>query len=162
MSARRPGFRLTDPRQLIALGFGVGLAPRAPGTAGTLLAVPAAWLLSDLGWPQFLAVVAVAFLLGVHVCGVTARVAGVHDHPAIVWDEVVGYLVTVSAVPGTALNLLLGFLLFRAFDILKPWPVGTLDRRLSGGLGIMLDDVAAGVLAGVALVVADRLLGGAT
>ncbi|MDX1607532.1 MAG: phosphatidylglycerophosphatase A [Candidatus Competibacterales bacterium] len=148
MSRRRPAFRLSDPRQLIALGFGAGLAPRAPGTAGTLVAVPPAWLLSDLAWPAFLALIAAAFLLGVAVCGFTARVAGVHDHPAIVWDEVVGYLVTVSAVPGTPLNLLLGFLLFRVFDILKPWPVGALDRRVTGGLGIMADDLVAGLMAG--------------
>ncbi len=87
------------------------------------------------------------FVLGVWVCGKAGRELGVHDHPAIVWDEVVGYLVTMTAVPVDWGWLLGGFLLFRLFDILKPWPVRWFDRRVPGGVGVMADDLVAGLMA---------------
>lgn len=152
-------FRLSDPRQLIALGFGAGLVPRAPGTAGTLLALPLAALLGQLPLWGYLGCVAAAFLVGCWLCDATARAIGVHDHPSIVWDEFVGLSITLAGVAVTPLNLLAAFVLFRLFDILKPWPIRTLDRRLSGGFGIMLDDAVAGVFAGAILYLGRLMVG---
>ncbi len=149
MSRPRPDWR--DPVQLAACGFGSGLAPVAPGTFGTLVALPLWWLLQPLPLAAYLAVVALLAAVGVWLCGRAAAALGVHDHPAIVWDEIVGYLVAMSAAPAGWLPMLLGFALFRAFDILKPWPIRTVDRRVHGGLGIMLDDLLAGAFAGVVL-----------
>lgn len=155
ISAERPArpspALLRQPACALALGFGAGLAPRAPGTVGSLLGVLLALALVPLP-----AVAAGAVLLGlsgigVWCCGVAGRRLGVSDHPAIVWDEVVGMALTLLAVPPLWPHYLAGFVLFRAFDILKPWPVGVLDRRVGGGLGVMLDDLAAGLLAGLTL-----------
>ena len=142
---------LKDPRHLLALGFGSGLAPVAPGTFGSLAGVVLYPLLAGLELPLYLAVTAAAFVLGISVCGHTARQLGVHDHSAIVWDEVVGVWLTLAFVAPGWPAVVLGFLLFRLFDILKPWPIRWLDRRVRGGLGIMLDDLAAGLLAGACL-----------
>lgn len=138
---------LRDPRHFLALGLGSGLMPKAPGTMGTLAAVPLVWLLQGLPLWGYLLVILLAFLLGIWLCDVTARNLGVHDHPGIVWDEFVGYGLTMIAVPPGWQWLLLGFCLFRVFDILKPWPIRQADRRVGGGFGIMLDDVLAGVYA---------------
>ena len=143
--------QLLNPSCLVALGFGSGLLPVAPGTAGTLAAVPLYLLLQDLPLGTYLTVVLVFLFGGILVCGYTAARLGVHDHPAIVWDEVVGYLVTMTAAPAGWSWLAAGFVLFRLFDILKPWPIGWLDRRVHGGTGIMLDDVIAGVFAAALL-----------
>ena len=103
--------------------------------------------------PTTLGVLAVALAagVGVYLCGFTARALGVHDHPAIVWDEFVGLWLTVLFVPPHWLNLTVGFFLFRLFDVLKPWPIGWCDRQVSGGLGVMLDDVLAGAAAALVL-----------
>jgi phosphatidylglycerophosphatase A len=138
---------LRDPLQLVAFGFGAGRAPWAPGTAGTLVGVAFYLALSGLALPVYLAVVAALFVVGVPVCTHTSLKLGVHDHPGIVWDEVVGYLVTMIAAPRGWAWVLAGFVLFRIFDIVKPWPIDVLDRRVSGGFGIMLDDVLAGAYA---------------
>ena len=138
---------LRRPDALLAFGLGAGLAPVAPGTVGTLAAMPVAVALSALAlWVQ-VAVVDVALLLGVWVCGRTQRWLSVPDHPGIVWDECVGLWVACLALPTGWAWWLAALLLFRWFDICKPGPIGWLDRRLKGGWGIMLDDVAAGVLA---------------
>lgn len=142
---------LRDPGHLLALGFGSGLAPRAPGTAGTLVAIPLYLLCANLPQVYYLTVLVVSFVLGVFLCGRTARALGVHDHPGIVWDEVVGYLATMTFVPSGWLWVALGFVSFRLFDIWKPWPIRVLDRRVHGGLGIMLDDLLAGVAAAAVL-----------
>lgn len=142
---------LRHPVHFLSLGFGSGLAPKAPGTFGTLAAVPLYWLLSDATLLLYLAVVIVAAALGIWLCGYTARALGVHDHPAIVWDEVVGYFITMLAAPAGWQWLLLGFVLFRLFDILKPWPIRWIDRHVHGGFGIMLDDVLAGAMAWLVL-----------
>ena len=139
--------RLSDPGHLLALGFGAGLSPRAPGTAGTVAAVPVYLAASTLPTAAYVAVCGVLFLLGVWLCGRAARALGTHDDPAIVLDEILGFLVTMVALPASAGWIAAGFVLFRAFDILKPWPVSLLDRRVHGGLGIMLDDLAAGLMA---------------
>lgn len=121
--------------------------PVAPGTFGTLVAIPIFLWLSQFSLSNYVVIVTVMFLAGVWICGYTSRALGVHDHKAIVWDEVVGYLITMLMVPPTLLNVCIGFALFRLFDIWKPWPINLLDKNVHGGLGIMLDDVLAGVYA---------------
>lgn len=142
-----PPHVLRDPLCLLALGFGAGLSPRAPGTAGTLLAVPLYWLLKDLPPTAYLAILLVGFIGGVGLCGYAARRLGVPDHRAIVWDEIIGFGVTMVGAPAGWPWVVAGFVLFRGFDIIKPWPIGWLDREVEGGLGVMLDDVMAGVYA---------------
>lgn len=137
---------LKHPANFLALGAGSGLAPKAPGTFGTLAAVPLVWLLPDhLGFTA--ALIIAAFFIGIVLCNHCTDDLGVHDHGAIVWDEWVGYFIAMFAVPRTALLLLIGFALFRLFDVLKPWPIGPLDKRVPGGVGIMIDDVIAGIMA---------------
>ncbi len=146
---KQPTFQLLreHPAYLIACGFGSGLAPRAPGTAGTLVGVLIYLALRPLPLYPYLAITALSIIVGVWLCGVTARRLETHDHPAIVWDEIAGYLVTMCAAPAGWIWPVIGFVAFRVFDILKPWPISLLDRRVPGGLGIMLDDVLAGALA---------------
>lgn len=149
---------LADSRRFFALGLGSGLAPVAPGTFGTLAAVPLYFLLQPLPWTYYLAVVFVTFLLGIWLCEVTARQLGVHDHPGIVWDEFVGYWITMLLAPPGWLWVVAGFLLFRLFDILKPWPIRWIDKRVGGGFGIMFDDVLAGIYALVLMQLAAHYL----
>jgi len=136
-----------NPIHFLAFGFGSGAMPFAPGTFGTLAALPIYLLMLPLSLWAYLAVVWVMTLLGVWLCHITSRDLGVHDHGGIVWDEIVGYLITMIAAPPGWQWIVAGFVLFRFFDIIKPWPIGWVDRRVHGGLGIMLDDVLAGVLA---------------
>ncbi len=149
--------RLSDPVHFLALGFGSGLAPRAPGTFGTLAAIPVYLLLAGLPLWGYLVVTAIVCTAGIWICDRAARDFGVHDHPAIVWDEIAGFLVTMIAAPAGLIWIAAGFLLFRFFDIVKPWPIGLLDRRVQGGLGIMLDDLLAGVYAAIVLQILARL-----
>ena len=142
---------LRHPADLLALGFGSGLVPGAPGTAGTLAAIPLYLLLQPLALHLYLLLVAVLFLVGIPLCAHTARRLGVHDHPGIVWDEIVGYLVTMTFAPPGWLWIVIGFVLFRLFDILKPWPIKWLDRKVGGGFGIMVDDLLAGMAAAAVL-----------
>lgn len=145
---------LTDPVHFLAFGFGAGLAPVAPGTWGTLVAVPI-WLgLAVLDMPLRVAAVVVVCLAGFWLCGESARRLGEHDHPGIVWDEIAGYLLTMLAAPAGWIWIVAGFCLFRLFDIWKPWPIRELDRGLSGGIGIMMDDLVAGVFAAAVMLVA--------
>lgn len=145
------GLNLKNPLHLMAVGFGSGLPNKAPGTWGTLAAVPLYYLLSFLSIEVYLIIVIVSSIAGVWLCHVTSRDMGVHDHKAIVWDEFVGYWITMIAVPFSIQWAIVGFLLFRFFDILKPYPICWLDKKVHGGLGIMIDDVAAGICAGVVL-----------
>lgn len=140
---------MASPANFFALGAGLGLAPKAPGTFGTLLGIPLLFLMPQSLY-GYLAIVVVLFLVGVWLCDVCAKDLGVHDHPGIVWDEVVGYLITMIALPRTLGWVIAGFVVFRVFDILKPWPISWVDRQVHGGLGIMLDDVLA-ALFGVAV-----------
>lgn len=144
---RIPPRLLLNPLHLLSLGFGSGLSPRAPGTCGTLVAIPLYVLLAQLPLPWYLAALVIAFALGVWLCHYTSRALGVHDHPGIVWDELVGFWVTMIAVPVEWPWILAGFVLFRLFDIVKPWPVKMADQKLTGGFGIMLDDLLAGLYA---------------
>lgn len=143
MSESRPDW--SNPLHLLAFGLGSGAVPKAPGTAGTLVAVPLYLLLRSLDPALYLSLTVALFLFGVWLCGRVSRDLGVHDHSGIVWDEWVGLLVTLCLAPPGWWWLLAGFLLFRLFDIWKPWPIGWLDRRVAGGLGIMLDDLLAGL-----------------
>ena len=142
---------LTDPVHILAFGFGAGLAPIAPGTVGSLLGVLLAWLTLDLGLVTQLGVAAGLLLAGIWICGESARRLGIHDHGGIVWDEICGMYITLLVAPATISAWILGFLLFRAFDIVKPWPIRDLDHRLGGGLGIMLDDLVAALYAAILL-----------
>ena len=138
---------LADPGHFLALGAGSGLAPKGPGTAGTVVAVEIYWPLAGLDTTVYVGLVVVLFALGIPLCQRTARAMGVHDHPAIVWDEIVGYLLTMAFVSPSVVMALAGFVAFRIFDIFKPWPIGYLDRQVHGGLGIMLDDILAALYA---------------
>jgi phosphatidylglycerophosphatase A len=142
---------LTDPVHFLAFGFGTGLAPFAPGTVGSLLGVLLAWLTLDLGLAAQIGVAIALFLAGIWICGESARRLGIHDHGGIVWDEIAGMYVTLLVAPFTLTAWILAFLLFRAFDIVKPWPIRDLDHRLGGGLGIMLDDFVAALYAAILL-----------
>ena len=146
----RQNFKLSNPVHFLALGFGSGLLKPAPGTWGTLVAVPLYLALIQVVSPSglaYMAVVLLGFAAGVYLCGKTADDVGVHDHGAIVWDEIIGFLITMIALPASWLNIILGFALFRLFDIWKPWPIRVIDKSVHGGTGIMVDDVIAGVFA---------------
>jgi phosphatidylglycerophosphatase A len=133
---------------MLGFGFGSGLSPKAPGTMGTLAAIPLWLLMSQLSQPTYLVVIAIAAVAGIYICGSAADKTGVHDHGGIVWDEFVGFWIAMSFLPLSYVTVALGFVLFRLFDILKPWPIGWLDKKVSGGFGIMLDDIIAGLAAG--------------
>ncbi|CAM2938588.1 phosphatidylglycerophosphatase A [Legionella worsleiensis] len=134
-----------DPAYFIAFGFGSGLMPVAPGTWGTLAAVPLYLLMMNTHWGVYLFLTVLAFVLGVWVSDKVSSDLGVHDYKGIVWDEVVGYLLTMFLVPQGVFWMIAGFILFRLFDIWKPQPIRYLDQKIHGGLGIMIDDVAAAV-----------------
>ena len=142
---------MRSPTQLLAVGFGSGFMPKAPGTAGTLAAIPLALLLAAL--PALGQCVALALIIGLgcYVCDSAEKFLGVEDPGIVVWDEIAGFCVAMFLVPASAATVCLGFLIFRLFDILKPWPISKLERSLSGGVGIMMDDVAAGALTCVLL-----------
>lgn len=147
-----------NPACLLAFGFGAGALPKAPGTWGTLLAVPFYFLLQPMPWLLYAGLLVALFALGVWCSTIAARRLGVHDHPAIVWDEMVGYWTTMIAAPAGWIWVLIGFMLFRLFDIWKPWPIRATERRISGGLGIMIDDVIAGVFAGLIMFAAAQVI----
>lgn len=138
---------LTSPVHLLAFGFGTGLAPKAPGTVGSLAAFPLFWATLSLGPVVQVGLAAALFVFGIWLCGESAKRLGVHDHGGIVWDEIVGMYLTLVVAPPTAVGWVVAFALFRFFDIVKPWPIRDLDHRLRGGLGIMLDDLVAALYA---------------
>jgi phosphatidylglycerophosphatase A len=138
---------LCNPVQLLAFGFGAGLAPKAPGTFGTLVAIPLylALYALHLSVIAYIAIVLVMAIAGIWICGQTANELGIHDFGGIVWDEIVGMLCALIALPQHWIVIVLAFGLFRLFDIVKPWPICWLDKIVPGGTGIMLDDVLAGL-----------------
>ena len=148
---------LGSPSGLLAFGFGSGLSPFAPGTMGTLVAVPFTFVLKSLGTPGFWIALLLLFLLGIQLCGQVSRKLGMHDHGGIVWDEMVGYWLSVAFVPLRWHWLLAAFVFFRFFDIFKPWPIRQLDRKVSGGFGIMIDDIVAALFTIIILLVLQRL-----
>lgn len=157
-----PAFLFAHPSHLLALGLGSGLAPRAPGTFGTLFAWPIFLLIKpyfgELAFGLFLLV---AFALGVAACERTGRDLGVADHGAMVWDEVVAFWLVLWLIPGTLAWQAAGFVAFRVFDIAKPPPIRWLDSRIKGGFGVMIDDIVAALFALVVLAAARFALGGA-
>ena len=148
---------IRNPIHLIAAGFGSGLAPRAPGTFGTLAALIPWWPLHFLSPWHYWIVIALGFVVGIYICGKTARDLRTHDHGAIVWDEFIGVWIALAWLPTNGVWIVAGFVLFRLFDIWKPWPIRWCDRNIHGGLGIMLDDVLAGAFALVLLQAARTL-----
>lgn len=138
---------VSSPVHLFSFGFGAGLSPVAPGTAGTLLGIVVYLALVSLGPVFYTLCVMSLFLAGCWACGQTAAALESHDHPGIVIDEIVGYLITMLFVPFSWYWILMGFILFRIFDIWKPWPVSLADRNVAGGFGIMLDDLLAALYA---------------
>jgi len=138
---------IRNPIHLIAAGFGSGLAPRAPGTFGTLAALIPWWPLHFLSPWHYWIVIALGFVVGIYICGKTAHDLRTHDHGAIVWDEFIGVWIALAWLPTNGVWIVAGFVLFRLFDIWKPWPIRWCDRNIHGGLGIMLDDVLAGAFA---------------
>ena len=139
---------LSDPILFLAFGFGSGLAKKAPGTFGTLSALPVYWLFAQADLLVYSVLTLIVTIAGVWICGIAAEKLDEHDFGGIVWDEIAGLLITMWLVPLTWQTIIMGFILFRFFDILKPWPIKWLDRQVRGGLGIMIDDVLAGVFAG--------------
>lgn len=143
---------LTHPVHFLAFGFGSGLAPVAPGTFGTIMAVLLYLLfMQQLSLVTYLVVVVAVCISGIWICDKSSKLLGVHDHGGIVWDEFAGFFITMIAAPAGWVWILLGFVLFRVFDIFKPWPISFLDKNIDGGLGIMFDDIIAGVYAAFCL-----------
>ncbi|MEW6120663.1 MAG: phosphatidylglycerophosphatase A [Pseudomonadota bacterium] len=155
MTTSRPDFRflLAHPAHLLAFGLGTGLAPKAPGTLGTLLGLPLFWSIVAVApdLPNQLALIVAAFLFGIWACGRTGRALGVADHGGIVWDEIVAFALVLLFTPAGWLWMVLAFALFRLFDILKPWPIRYFDTRLKSGFGVMFDDLLAAGFAIAAL-----------
>lgn len=149
-----------DPAWLLATWFGAGMLPWAPGTWGSLAALPFAWLiLVYLGWPWLVVAAAAVFVVGLWAAERYVRASGHGDPGAVVIDEVAGQFIALTAAATTPIDFAVGFALFRVFDIFKPWPANWAERRFSGGLGVMADDVFAGLYA-LAGVYAFKLLTG--
>ena len=160
--APRPtrAFLLAHPAHLIALGFGSGLAPKAPGTVGTVLGLPLFWAITAISpdLPNQLILIAATFLLGIWACARTGRALGVADHGGMVWDEIVAFALVLLLTPPGWLWMLAAFALFRLFDIVKPWPIRFFDARLKNGFGVMFDDLLAAGYAIACLQLAAHLL----
>jgi phosphatidylglycerophosphatase A len=150
---------LANPIHLLAFGFGAGLFPKAPGTVGTVVAVLIYLVLPSMQPVIYAGLILLSFVFGIWICGKTSEDLGVHDHGGIVWDEFVGYWVTMFMAPSGLFWVLLGFVLFRLLDIFKPWPIKWADKELAGGLGIMLDDVLAGIMAALCMQALVVLIG---
>jgi phosphatidylglycerophosphatase A len=151
---------LRNPILLLAFGFGSGCLPKAPGTFGTLVAIPL-YILARFFLPAhagFAVLTLLLFIAGIWLCERASRILRVHDHPGIVWDEIVGYFITMIAAPPGWIWIIAGFILFRIFDILKPWPVSLVDKQIEGGFGIMADDVMAAVYAWLSLQILAALI----
>ncbi len=137
----------THPTHFLAFGFGSGLFPKAPGTMGTLVAIPIFILMSQLTLINYLILLILLVIISIYICGESAKMLGIHDHGGIVLDEICGYLVTMIFAPASWQAIVLGFILFRIFDIFKPWPIKFLDKQVTGGVGIVVDDLMAGIYA---------------
>lgn len=154
MSAGQRRALLATPAGWLACGFGAGLAPVAQGTFGSLAALLPWLLLRDLSLPLYVLVLLFGFAVGAWACNVASRALGVADHRSLVWDEFIGQwvaLLPLLMVPAPWWAIVVGFALFRLFDVWKPWPISWLDRRVKGGMGVMIDDVVAGVFAAIVL-----------
>ena len=149
---------LTNPIHFLAFGFGSGLAPIMPGTFGTLAAIPIYLAIQNLSPAMYFLVTLFVIVVGIWLCDRSSKMLGVHDHGGIVWDEIAGYLVTMFLAPSGWQWIVAGFVLFRIFDIIKPPPIGWIDKKVQGGFGIMIDDVVAGIFALVILQLTNFLI----
>ena len=138
---------LLNPLHFLSLGFGSGLLKPAPGTWGTLAALPVWYLFANVSSVLYAVIMVITFIFGVYLCGYTAKAMGTHDHSSIVWDEFVGVWLALFLVPATWIGVFWAFVFFRLFDIWKPWPIAYFDKHVHGGFGIMIDDVVAGIFA---------------
>jgi len=144
-------FLLQHPAHFFGLGFGSGLAPKAPGTFGTLVGYPLFWLISVYALSTQLIIISALFLIGIYFCGVTGKALGVSDHGGIVWDEIVAMMLVLAFTPNQWQWWLVAFLLFRLFDIWKPFPIRQFDAKLKNGFGVMFDDLLAAIYAIIGL-----------
>ena len=142
---------VAHPAHFIALGFGSGLAAKAPGTFGTLVGLPLFWMIADLSLIAQLTIISLLFLLGVYCCNQTGKALGVADHGSIVWDEIVAIMLVLVFAPIQWQWWLIAFILFRLFDIWKPFPIRQFDAKLKNGFGVMFDDLLAAVYAIIGL-----------
>jgi phosphatidylglycerophosphatase A len=147
------------PDLFIAFGFGSGAMPFAPGTFGTLAAIPFYLLMQEFSLLTYAIVLVIAILIGCWVCDVADKALQLHDHPGSVYDEFVGYWLTMFAAPKGWLWIILGFALFRLFDIWKPQPIRWLDEHVKGGIGVIVDDLAAAVPAWIILQIIAYFMG---
>ena len=159
ISNKNPSFAelLRSPTLFLAFGFGSGLAPKAPGTFGTLAAIPLWLLLYQLPLSLYWVVIVFSAIAGIYICGQASSKLAVHDHSGIVWDEFVGLWIALAFIEPQLTSIIVGFLLFRLFDILKPWPISWLDKQVGAGIGIMIDDIVAGFFAAIVLVIISNL-----
>ncbi len=156
----RPGFRFvfSHPAHFISFGFGAGLSPFAPGTAGTLVGIPLFWLIGPRSSPwEMLVLVAILFGIGVWACGITGRNLGISDHGGMCWDEIVAFLLILEIAPDDLYWQIAAFFLFRLFDVVKPSPIRELEKRMKGGFGVMFDDILAAGYTLLALAVIKRI-----
>jgi len=144
-------FLLQHPAHFFGLGFGSGLAAKAPGTFGTLVGYPLFWLISVYALSTQLIIISALFLIGIYFCGVTGKALGVSDHGGIVWDEIVAMMLVLAFTPNQWQWWLVAFLLFRLFDIWKPFPIRQFDAKLKNGFGVMFDDLLAAIYAIIGL-----------
>ncbi len=140
-----------DPAYFVAFGFGSGLLPKIPGTYGTLASIPLYLILSHFSPTAYIVITLLAFVAGVFICDKVSRDLGVHDYSGIVWDEFVGYFLTMFLAPPGEIWMMIGFVLFRIVDIWKPYPISLIDKHVKGGFGIMIDDVIAALFAWVVM-----------
>ena len=144
-------FLFAHPAHFFALGFGSGLAPKAPGTFGTLVALPLFWLIADFSLTAQFTYIFALFIFGIYFCDKTGKDLGVADHGSMVWDEIVAMMLVLTITPSSWLSWLLAFLLFRLFDIWKPFPIRQFDAKLKNGFGVMMDDILAAIYAMLSL-----------
>lgn len=140
-----------NPAYFIAFGFGSGLSLLAPGTAGTVAAIPLYYIISGCAPLTYLGIVLLALIVGIWITDYVSKDMHIHDFNGIVWDEIVGFFITMFLIPCSLNTILLGFIFFRIFDVWKPWPIRVIDKSVQGGFGIMLDDVLAAIAANVSL-----------
>lgn len=144
-------FLFQQPAHFIALGFGSGLAPKAPGTFGTIVGLPLFYLIATYSLSTQLAIICILFIIGIYFCDVAGKNLGVSDHGSIVWDEIAAMMLVLSITPQEWLWWLIAFVLFRLFDIWKPFPIHQCDAKLKGGFGVMFDDILAAIYAMISL-----------
>ena len=152
VTSNQPTFKLliSHPAHFLSLGFGSGLAKKAPGTFGTLVGMPIFWLISHYTFHTQLIIISCLFLIGIYCCAKTGKALGVDDHGAIVWDEIVAIMLVLAFTPLHWFAWVMAFALFRLFDIWKPFPIQYFDAKLKGGFGVMFDDFLAAIYAVIA------------